>query len=188
MRWIVAAAFWVLAAPAWAAPQDCSRVEPSGERTLCHEGIIDAPSAEVWRLFATTEGLASWLAPVAAIDLRPGGMWEASYNRDARLGDDGNIRNRVIAFAPERMLVIQVAHAPPNFPHTDLVGELATLIEFERVNATQTRVRVSMFGYGQGEGFDVLHRHFAWGNAATLDALAARVANGPTDWPAGPQP
>ncbi len=176
---------WALAAgQAWAETRNCSRAEPSGERTLCHEAVIDAPAAEVWRLFATSEGLGSWLAPVVAIDLRAGGIWESSYDRNARLGDAGNIRNRVIAFAPERMLVIQVAGAPPSFPHADLVGELATVIEFDAVDANRTRVRVSMLGYRAGEGFDVLYRHFEWGNAYTLDALAARVANGPTDWSA----
>ncbi len=171
-----------LCAPALAEPRNCSRTEPSGERTLCHEAVIDAPAAEVWRLFATSEGLGSWLAPVAAIDLRPGGMWESSYDRGARLGDPGNIRNRVIALEPERMLAIQVAGAPPGFPHADLVGELATVIEFELVDANRTRVRVSMLGYRAGDGFDALYRHFEWGNAYTLDALGARIANGPTDW------
>ena len=182
---IWAAVFWSLTlGAASAAPADCSRTEVSGERTLCHEAVINAPVAEVWRLFATSEGLSSWLAPVAAIDLREGGMWESAYDRAARIGDAGNIRNRVVAFTPERLLVIQVASAPPNFPHADLVGELVTLIAFEPVDATHTRVRVSMLGYRAGEGFDALYRHFDWGNAYTLDALAARVANGPTDWSA----
>lgn len=179
-----AVVFWSLAFGAWAAPTNCSRVEASGERTLCHEAVIDAPVAEVWRLFATTEGLSTWLAPVAAIDLRSGGVWESSYDRAARLGDAGNIRNRVIAFTPERLLIIQVASAPPGFPHADLVGELVTLMEFEPVDANHTRVRVSMLGYREGEGFDTLYGFFARGNAYTLDALTARVANGPTDWSA----
>ncbi|PZO53723.1 MAG: hypothetical protein DCF16_06345 [Alphaproteobacteria bacterium] len=177
-------AFALVATPAFAAPDNCSRTEPSGERTMCHEAVIAAPVSEVWALFSTTEGLASWVAPVAAIDLRPGGMWESSYDRAARLGDAGNIRNRVIAITPERSLIIQVAGAPPNFPHADLVGELVTVIAFEPVDAANTRVRVTMLGYRDGEGFDALYRHFEWGNAYTLDALAARVSAGPTDWSA----
>lgn len=180
---IWAAFFWSLTLScAWAAPENCSRTEPSGERTLCHEAVIEAPVAEVWRLFATSEGLGSWLAPVVAIDLREGGTWESAYDRAARIGDAGNIRNRIVAFTPERLLIIQVANAPPNFPHADLVGELVTVIAFEPIDATRTRVRVSMLGYRAGEGFDALYRHFEWGNAYTLDALAARIANGPTDW------
>jgi len=182
----VVAIFCVIGSSAVAAaePVNCSRTEPSGERTLCHEAVIDASASEAWRLFATTEGLGSWLAPVSAIELRPGGMWESSYDRAARIGDAGNIRNRVITFVPERLLVIQVAGAPEGFPHADVVGELATLIEFEPIDAGRTRVRVSMLGYRAGENFDALYRQFEWGNAYTLNALAARVANGPTDWSA----
>jgi len=164
--------------------ENCSRTEPSGERTLCHVAVIDAALGDVWALFTTTEGLHSWLAPVVAIDARVGGMWESSYDRTARIGDAGNIRNRVLAIVPERLVVIQIANAPPNFPHLDLARQLATTIEFESVDAGHTRVRVSMTGYRAGEGFDVLYGHFDRGNAYTLQMLAARVANGPTDWSA----
>ena len=90
----------------------CSNTTVTDERVLCHEVAIEAPAAEVWALLTTSEGLRSWLAPVAAIELRVGGMWESSYNRDAQIGDPGNIRNRVIAFVPEQMLIVQVAQAP----------------------------------------------------------------------------
>lgn len=163
---------------------DCARVEPSGERTLCHELVVSAPLGEVWALFTTSEGLRTWVAPVAAIDARVGGMWETSYDASARIGDAGNIRNRIVALTPQRLLVIQVANAPPNFPHRDLVGELATALEFEAVDATHTRVRVTMLGYGAGEGFDTLYRHFDRGNAWTLGKLQERVTTGPVDWSA----
>lgn len=162
----------------------CSRHLAAGGRVLCQEAVLPAPVSDVWALFATTEGLRSWLAPVAAIDLRIGGMWEASYDPGARLGDDGNIRNRVLSFLPERMLSIQVAHAPPGFPHADVAAQLWTVIEFEPVGAGATRVRVSMLGYGESEADDVLYRFFDRGNAYTLQKLAQRIAEGPTDWSA----
>lgn len=188
MRVLAAAvAIWATCAGfAVAQPIDCSRTEPGGERTLCHEAVIDAPIAEAWRLFSTSDGLSSWLGPVVAIDLRPGGMMEASYDRNARLGLPGNIFNRVIAVVPERLLVIQVANAPEGFPHADTVETLATTISFEPVDVARTRVRVTMVGYRAGEDFDVLYRFFARGNAQTLSAFSARVANGPTDWSAAP--
>lgn len=165
-----------------AAPGDCSRVETDGVRTLCHELIIPAPQEEVWSLFASTQGLASWLAPVAAIDLRIGGIWESSYSRDARLGDPGNIRNRVLSYNPQRMLSIAVDSAPPEFPEPELVRTVWTVIEFEPVGRTRTRVRVSMLGYREGAGYDRLYGMFRMGNAETLKSLYARVATGPTNW------
>jgi uncharacterized protein YndB with AHSA1/START domain len=144
--------------------------------------VVAAPAADVWALWSTTQGLSSWAAPLAAIDLRIGGVWEASYRPGARLGDAENIRNRVLAYLPGRMLTIQVAGAPPGFPHADLAARLWTVIELEPVDATQTRVRVSMTGYGSGAGYDTLYGHFNQGNAATLKLLTRRVDEGPVDW------
>lgn len=171
------------AAPAQATElANCSRTEASGERTLCHELVVPAPLGEVWALWTTSEGLSSWAAPVAAIDPRVGGMFESSYDAAARIGDAGNIRNRVIAILPQRLLAIQVAEAPPNFPHADEVRQLATLVELDAAGERATRVRVTMLGYRGGEAFETLYRHFAQGNAWTLHKLHARVTNGPIDW------
>lgn len=137
-------------------------------------------------MFASTEGLASWLAPVAAIDLRIGGIWESSYRRDARLGDPGNIRNRILSYDPQRMLSIAVDSAPPGFPEPELVRSVWTVIELEPVGRTRTRVRVSMLGYGEGAGYDRLYTMFRAGNAETLTSLHGRVTTGPTDWETPP--
>jgi uncharacterized protein YndB with AHSA1/START domain len=174
------------ASPAWpreaAQIETCSRVEPGGDASLCHAVLVPAPRAEVWRLLSTSEGLASWAAPVAAIDLRVGGIFESSYDTRARIGDAGNIRNRIVAFAPERLLAIQIAQAPPGFPHEELARQLTTAIELEPVDDELTRVRVTMMGYRGGEGFEALRRHFDRGNAWTLGKLHERIVSGPVSW------
>ncbi len=176
-------ALWAVPAAADPAPvASCVASPAAGERALCHEVIVAAPVTEVWRLWSTSEGLASWVAPVAAIDLRVGGIWEASYDRNAEIGAPGNIRNRVLSYAPERMVSIAVDSAPPNFPHADIVGNLWTVIELEPVDAQSTRVRVAMYGYGAGDGYDALYAHFDRGNAWTLQQLQARVRDGARTW------
>ena len=164
--------------------QACSRVEADGARTLCHEINLSVPASDVWPLFATSEGLRTWMAPVAAIDARAGGMMEASYTPGARLGDAGNILNRIDAISPGESLAISIAQAPPGFPHADIAAELRTLIEVEAIDGAGTRVRVTMRGYHEGEGFDVLYRHFNAGNAWTLRKLEERVRTGPVNWSA----
>lgn len=182
VRALVFAVCAALASPAAAEVADCSRAEPLGGRTLCHEAVIAAPASAVWALFSTDAGLRSWLAPVAAIELRVGGGFETSYDASRGLGDPGNIRNRVVAFTPESLLVIQVAQAPPGFAHADAVRELTTVIALEPIDDARTRVRVSMLGYREGAAFDDLYTFFARGNAWTLNQLIARAANGPTAW------
>jgi uncharacterized protein YndB with AHSA1/START domain len=166
----------------------CSHSEPGSERTLCHETIAPASVAEVWRLISTAEGWRTWAAPVAEIELRNGGRLETSYDPGARVGDAGNIRNRVVAVSPERLLVIQIADAPPGFPHEDLARQLTTAIELEPVDATRTRVRISMMGYRDEPGFETLYAFFDRGNASTLTKLRERIERGPVDWRAAAIP
>lgn len=182
LRILTICALTMFAGEARAQSISCSRIEPSGERTLCHEAVIAAPVADVWALFSTSEGLSTWLAPVVEIELRPGGRFETSYDASRPIGDVRNIRNRVVAVAPERFLVIQVAQAPPGFEHGEEVRQLSTVIAFEPVDAAHTRVRVSMLGYREGEAFDALYRFFDAGNAWTLNKLVERVERGPADW------
>lgn len=186
MRWLACAMLALMltthAAAQSGVPEDCSRVEAAGDRVLCHSLVVAAPVADVWGLISTAEGWRSWAAPVAAVDLRSGGSLETSYNPDGQIGDPGNIRNRVIAFTPERLLVIQIANAPPDFPHADLARELTTALELEPIDATHTRVRVTMMGYRDGPGFDALYAFFERGNALTLRTLGQRIEYGPVSW------
>lgn len=163
---------------------ECSRVEPSLERTLCFETVVPADATAVWALWSQPEQLRTWLAPIASIEMRPGGMMEAAYDASGRLGDASNILNRVVAVTPQRSFAIQVARPPPGFPHPDEVRELVTFIEFEPLSASSTRVRVSMLGYREGAAFDELYAFFARGNAWTLAKLNQRIVDGPVNWSA----
>lgn len=183
-RLFLCLAWFLCAAPAALAEgvADCSRMETGGARTLCVEAEVPASLAEVWALWAESDQLSTWMAPVAAIELRPGGMMEASYHPAGRIGDAGNILNRVVAVTPMQSLSIQVERTPPGFPHADVVRELVTVIEFEPLSTNATRVRVSMTGYREGAAYDELYAFFARGNAWTLQKLQERVVDGPVDW------
>lgn len=166
---------------------------PDGTRVLRHTSEVPASVAEVWEALTTTDGVRSWAVPVAEVDFRLGGIWESSYRLDGRIGDERNIRNRFISYLPLKMVSIQAVQAPPGFPHADLLPELFTVIELEKLATDRTRVTISMVGYRAGDGFDVLFRHFDSGNAWTLEQLRKRFAEGPVDWhavlaPAAPRP
>ena len=53
---------------------DTSFATADGARTLQQSVVIDAPAAALWRAFADTGESGRWNAPVAAIDLRVGGV------------------------------------------------------------------------------------------------------------------
>jgi uncharacterized protein YndB with AHSA1/START domain len=177
-------AFTLLWLPPAAAQEveNTSFVAEDGTRVLEHRITVDAPTNEVWQAWTTTEGITSWAVPVGHVDFRLGGIWESSYNRDAKLGDPGNIQNRILAYIPGRMLTIQAITAPPGFPHPELLREIFTVIELEALDSSRTRVTVTMVGYANGEGYEVLYDHFDAGNAWTLQKLQQRFVSGPVDW------
>ena len=151
-------------------------------RTLRQQVTVDAPPDSVWRVFTTSTGLRSFVAPVAEIELRVGGRWEASYDPEARIGDPGNIVNEILSYLPGEMLSIRVARAPPGFPFPDAVKELWTVIQLEATGSGGTRVTSTMLGFGQGAPWDALHASFERDNDTVLRRLRRRFATGPVDW------
>jgi uncharacterized protein YndB with AHSA1/START domain len=176
MKTIVAVAFIALV-KSWIADH------PDGTRATVAEEVVEASQAQVWNAITTAEGWKTWAVPFAHLDsLHIGAVIETSYAPNAKAGDAHNIRNRVLAYLPERMLSIQAFDAPPGFKHPELLKDTFTVIELEVVDATHTRVRITGCGYRSGQAFQEMQRFFLDGNAWTLGQLAKRFREGPVDW------
>jgi uncharacterized protein YndB with AHSA1/START domain len=159
-----------------------SFTEPSGDRSLQLAITVPATPHEVFQAFATSEGFSSWAVPVAKVDLRVGGLIESSYDARAKIGDPNNIKNAILGYVPDRLLIIRNVQAPAGFADPELFGKTVTMIEFQPVGPKATRVMLTNAGYGQGERWSTLFGHFEWGNAYTLEKLKERFEKGPTDW------
>ena len=165
----------VVAAPVPGRPdvEDTSIVQADGYRLLRETVVINAPRDAAWRAFATTDGLRGWEAPVVAIDLKVGGFLEDSYDPKAKLGDPGNIKNEILGFIPNELLVFRNVQAPADFKFASLLTHVTTIIQFEKLGPGSTRVTVSGVGYGIGPGFAELYGFFRAGNAYELELLKA---------------
>jgi hypothetical protein len=93
----------------------CGRVHAQDMSPIIHEGIVEASVDQVWTAFTTSDGLRSWLAPHAEIDLRVGGLMRTNYSPQGQLGDSQTIENTVLSFEPRRMISIKVAKRPTTF-------------------------------------------------------------------------
>lgn len=164
------------------AVENTSYRDADGRRVLRQSVVVEAPVDSAWRAFTTSEGLRSFVAPVAAIDLEVGGRWEASYDRDARIGDPGNIVNEILAYLPGEMLSIRVRRAPPDFPFPEEVKELWTVIQFDEAGPERTRVTETMLGWEEGRAWDALYAAFERDNATVFRRLRERFRTGPVDW------
>ena len=169
---------WALAALSLAASgvegqvSNTSYVSERGERVLQHTVEIEASAGEVWDAFTTTEGVRSWVTPIAQVDFRMGGIWETSYKPDGRLGDPDNILNEYLAAVPERLLTMRIRRAPPAFEHRELLPALSTVIEIEPLGAGRVRVRESMTGFDRSDArYDQIYAFFDAGNAYSLAKL-----------------
>src|SRR6266567_2351626 len=78
------------------------------ERALIFEVTIPASRAAVWRAFATSEGLSTWLTPGAVVDLRNGGEWTAHFPG----GKTGG--GTLVSFVPKKEMIMS-AMAPEWF-------------------------------------------------------------------------
>jgi hypothetical protein len=163
---------------------DGSFVEADGSKVLQLSLVIPADRKAVWARFTTTDGWKAWATPMAKVDFRLNGLIEASYDANAKLGDADNIRNRIIAYVPERMLAQKNENAPASLPGREKFGEIVTVMEFEDAPGGGTKVTINGVGYKPGEPYDTLFKHFAWGNAYSLMVLKTSFVKGPIDWKA----
>src|SRR6266498_3204640 len=82
------------------------------EAGLVHEGVVNAPVNQVWAAFTTKEGIESWMAAHASIELKLGGMMRTQYDAKGTVDDGKAIQNTIISYEPMHMLSFKVAKAP----------------------------------------------------------------------------
>ncbi|HEY2068543.1 MAG TPA: SRPBCC domain-containing protein [Rhizomicrobium sp.] len=178
----------LFAAQASAAPviKDSSYRDLYGHRVQQLSVVVNAPVAKVWDAFMTDKGFVTWAVPVAHVTVENGGgMMESSYMLTSKVGDPDNIKNEIVAYLPYKMIAMRNAHVPKGAPFDPvLIASIRTVIQFEPAGHGRTKVIQSQVGYGEGDGYDTMYKHFRDGNAEELTSLADSFTKGPVDWQA----
>ena len=176
---------WLIAGAATAAPMaefpqvdETSYVEPGGDRAIQVSIEAQAAPEKVWAVLSTAEGWKSFAVPVAWVDFRTGGMIETNYKADARQGAPDNIKNRIEAYVPGRLLVIRNVQAPPGFAHAEEFARTLTLIEVRPSAPGASIVTLTAVGFRRTPAFDDLYARFRMGDAWTLDQLRKSFITG----------
>jgi uncharacterized protein YndB with AHSA1/START domain len=164
--------------------RDDSYTEPNGSRVLKLSITIDAPVSKIWRLLISSEGWQSWAVPVAWVDFGIGGMVETSYTATAARGQPGNIKNSIVAYVPEQLLVLRNVQAPPNFEHAEDFGKTVTAINLHSLSKQRSQVELDGVGFLATPAFDALLKKFKFGDSWTLEHLKSAAEHGPVDWAA----
>ena len=156
-----------LAEPATAA------AHPDSDKMLRVEITVPASRGEVWKAFSTSEGLSTWLAPGANVDLRPGGEWMVHFSGSSSAG------GTIVSFVPQREIVIS-ALAPEKFP---AVRAARTTARFQlEDHGKGTLVRLTQTGWQDGDEWDRAYEYLTAGNAQLMATLHRRFVSGPIDW------
>jgi uncharacterized protein YndB with AHSA1/START domain len=162
--------------------RDDSYPEPNGSRVLKLSIAIDAPVGKIWKLLISAEGWQSWAVPVAWIDFGIGGMVETSYTATAVRGQPGNIKNAILAYVPEQLLVLRNVQAPVNFEYAEDFGRTVTVINLRSISKNRSQVELDGVGFLTTPAFDTLLKKFRFGDSWTLEHLKRAAERGPIDW------
>ncbi|MCA9131126.1 MAG: SRPBCC domain-containing protein [Planctomycetales bacterium] len=136
---------------------------------------IEASVDEVWNAFTTTEGLKSWVAPLADIDFRVGGKWRANYNKDGKLGDATTIENTILCYDPKRMLSIKATGFPKGFEFVEAAKEAWSIFYFTKVSESKTKITIVGLGYTDSEQSKKMRAFFKPANKYSMDQLKAAL-------------
>ena len=134
------------------------------------EGIVNGSVDAVWKAFTTKPVIEQWMVAKTEIELKVGGLWRTSYNKDADLNGDAAIHQSILAFDPGRMLAFRTIKTPKNFPFPAIVNTW-TVVYFESAGAGKTRVTATMMGFEDDEQGRGMREFFERGNKSEFDAL-----------------
>ncbi len=143
---------------------------------LVHEGIVNAPLAQVWAAFTTKDGLESWMTAHAEIDLKVGGIMKTQHDAKDTVDGPGAIANIILSYEPMRMLSMRVQKFPQGFPFPNAIKQMWTMVYFEPQGENATRIREVCLGFTAEEESRKMREFFNYNNAVTLDLLQKRFA------------
>jgi uncharacterized protein YndB with AHSA1/START domain len=145
--------------------------------SFINEGIVDAPVAEVWKVWTTSDAYKSLGPALADVDLRIGGLIHSRYSADGTLGDEETIENQILAFEPQRTIAIQIHRPPKTFPFQEAWKHTWTVVTLTDLGG-ETHVRAASMGYGTDAESLAMRQFFERGNQQTLDPLQKHFAGG----------
>ena len=152
----------------------------AAERAIDEKITVKANVDEVWKAWTTTEGIKTFFAPDAKVELRVDGPFEIYMNPFAAVGTKGADEMRIVGFQDKKMLTF-TWNAPPSLPEARK-QRTVVIVRFISRGDVLTDVTLHHVGWGEGGEWDMAYDYFgkAWPNV--LKNLQKRFDSGPVDW------
>ena len=150
------------------------------ERAIDEKITVKAGVDEVWKAWTTSEGIKTFFAPDAKVELRVDGPFEVYMNPFAERGMKGADDMRIIGFQEKKMLNFSW-NAPPSLPEARKQRSVV-IVRFISRGDQLTDVTLHHIGWGEGGEWDKAFDYFikAWPNV--MKNLKKRFEDGPVDW------
>ncbi len=156
-------------------------METGFDRVIVAEMTVPASLEAVWQAWTTEDGVCTFFAPRARIELRPGGAYEMFFDLDAPPGRQGGEGMHLLAIQPPQMLSF-TWNAPPELP--TVRGQMThVVVRFYPLAEKSTRVTLQHDGWGSGGEWDQAFEYFerAW-LKIVLPRLRYSFVVGSIDW------
>ncbi len=150
------------------------QAEQKLDRQIEAEVVVAASLDDVWTAWTTTEGISSFFAPDADIELKVGGKFELYFMPDAPVGQRGAEGTKVLSFLPKEMLSFEWS-APPAVPTLrDANMRNWVVLRFEELGPAEVKLHVTHLGWGEGEDWDACFDYFSKAWPSVLKACQDR--------------
>jgi len=153
-------------------------------RQIVRTILVPAELEAVWQAWTTEDGVRSFFAPAASLDLRINGRYDIYFNPDGLPGERG-AENQFILAIEKPLFLSFTWNVPPSMPRLRDQHTVVS-IYLESQGPKRTLVTLVHSGWGLGESWDEAFEYFeyAWGNVV-LPQLVRRFQYGPMDWEKG---
>jgi uncharacterized protein YndB with AHSA1/START domain len=150
------------------------------DRAINEKVTVKANVDDVWKAWTTTEGVKTFFAPDAKVELRVDGPFEIYINPLAEPGQKGADDMRILAFQDKKMLTF-TWNAPPSLPEARKQRTVVIVRLISRGDAL-TDVTLQHVGWGEGNEWDKAFDYFTKAWPSVLKNLKKRFDDGPVDW------
>jgi uncharacterized protein YndB with AHSA1/START domain len=142
--------------------------------------IIPASVDDVWKAWTTKEGVITFFAPKASVELAVGGDYEMYFAPKQPQGQRGSEGCKILSFVPWEMLSF-TWNAPPSMPEVRKERTWVVLL-FLTLEGNKTQVNLLHLGWQMGEEWQEAFRYFDRAWEVVLGRLQYRFQKEPINW------
>jgi uncharacterized protein YndB with AHSA1/START domain len=154
---------------------------PARARRIRKQAIVRAPVPNVWSAWTTREGVATFLAPEARIDLREGGAYEILFDLGQEPGKQGSEGCEIVSLREPNALSF-TWNAPPEIPEVRAAEKMRVDLGLRARGRDQCVVSLAHSGWKDGPEWDKAFAYFERAWDLVLSRLQRSFEGAPMKW------